>query len=126
MRDGPVRALNIVLGAPDAERLRAALTLAAAQAALGGTATLFLQLDAVALLQSPIAAPRDAAHRAAGLPDLATLLDEAQALGVDLIACQSGLALCGMTAADLPVGVDIGGPVGFLQRTGDDARLLIA
>ncbi|WP_088184479.1 DsrE family protein [Sphingobium sp. Z007] len=121
-----MRALNIVVTTADAERLRGALMLAAAQAALGGAATLFLQLDAVALLRAPIAAPRDPAHRAAGLPDLATLLDEALALGVTLIACQSGLALCGMTTADLPDRVGTGGPVGFLQATDDQARLLFA
>jgi predicted peroxiredoxin len=43
-----------------------------------------------------------------------------------LIACQSGLALAGMTAADLPAGVEIGGPVGLLQQAGDDAQLLFA
>jgi predicted peroxiredoxin len=110
---------------PDAERLRGALVLASAQAALGGAAALFLQLDAVALLRTPIAAPQDDAHRAAGLPDLATLLTEAQALGVTICACQSGLALCDLAADALPPGVDVGGPVGFVQATGDDARLLL-
>jgi len=119
-----MRALNIIVATPDAERLRAALVLAAAQAALGGAARVFLQLDAVALLRPPIVAPRDPAHRAAGLPDLAALLNEALGLGVTLIACQSGLALCGMTTADLPEGVETGGPVGFLQATDDRARLL--
>ncbi|MES2175923.1 MAG: DsrE family protein [Pseudomonadota bacterium] len=121
-----MRALNIVVATADAERLRGALMLAAAQAALGGAARIFLQLDAVALLRAPIAAPRDSAHRAAGLPDLAALLDDALELGVTLIACQSGLALCGMTLADLPEGVEAGGPVGFLQATDDQARLLFA
>ncbi|WP_188063421.1 DsrE family protein [Sphingobium sp. KCTC 72723] len=121
-----MRAIRIVVTTPDAERLRGALVLAAAQAALGGAAALFLQLDAVALLRAPIVAPQDVAHRAAGLPDLATLLAEAQALGVTIIACQSGLALCGMAADVLPSGVEVGGPVGFLQATDEDARLLFA
>jgi len=111
---------------PDAERLRGALVLASAQAALGGAVALFLQLDAVALLRTPIAAPQDDAHRAAGLPDLATLLAEAQALGVTISACQTGLALRGMSADALPPGVDVGGPLGFMQATSDEARLLIA
>jgi predicted peroxiredoxin len=116
-----MRALNIIVATADAERLRGALILAAAQAALGGVARIFLQLDAVTLLRAPIAAARDADHRAAGLPDLGML-----ALGVTLIACQSGLALCGMNAVDLPKGVETGGPVGFLQATDDQARLLFA
>ena len=110
----------------DAERLRGALVLAAAQAALGGSAALFVQLDAVVLLRMPVAAPKDAAHRAAGLPDMATLLAEAQALGVTIIACQSGLALCSMRVDALPPGVDVGGPIAFLQATDDAARLLLA
>lgn len=121
-----MRPLTIIVTTPDAERLRGALTLAAAQAALGGGATLFLQLDAVALLRAPVAAPRDGAHRQAGLPSLPMLLAEAQALGVAIVACQSGLALCGMTLADLPAGVDAGGPLAILGNAGDDARLLIA
>ena len=121
-----MRPLILIAATADAERLRSALTLAAGQAALGAKATIFLHLDAVALLRPPMAAPRDPAHRAAGLPDLATLLDEALGIGVTLIACQSGLALAGMTTADLPAGIGIGGPVALLQQAGDDARLLLA
>lgn len=120
-----MRELRIVVATTEAERLRGALVMAAAQAALGGKAALFLQLDAVALLRVPVEAPRDDAHRAAGLPSLAMLIEEALGLGVTLLACQSGLALCGMTAADLPPGVEMGGPVGFLQQTGERARLLL-
>ncbi len=121
-----MRPLRIIVTTADAERLRGALVLASAHAALGGAAAIFLQLDAVALLRSPITAPQDMAHHAAGLPALATLLIEAQALGVTISACQSGLALCAMTADALPPGIDVDGPVAFVQATGDDARLLIA
>ncbi|NWK95100.1 peroxiredoxin [Sphingobium lactosutens] len=121
-----MRPLRIVVATADAERLRGALVLAAAQAALGAEVALFLQLDAVALLRAPIAGPRDDAHWAAGLPGLATLVGEALGLGVAIIACQSGMALAELTTEMLPVGVEIGGPVGFLQQTGDNARLLFA
>lgn len=121
-----MRGLNILVATADAERLRGALVLAAAQAALGGQAAIFLQLDAVALLRPPLIAPHDARHQAAGLPDLAMLLADSLALGVTLSACQSGLALCGMTTTDLPEGVGIGGPLGFLQQADDSARLLMA
>ncbi|QGP80052.1 DsrE family protein [Sphingobium sp. CAP-1] len=121
-----MRALRFVVATPDAERLRGALVLAAAQAALGGDAAIFLQLDAVALLRTPVAAPRDAAHQAAGLPSLGALIEDASALGVTLIACQSGLALCGMRADDLPAGVEMSGPVGFLAQTNEGDRLLFA
>ncbi|WP_176597660.1 MULTISPECIES: DsrE family protein [Sphingobium] len=121
-----MRELRIVVATAEAERLRGAMTIAAAQAALGGAATVFLQLDAVGLLRTPIQAPRDAAHRAAGLPSLEMLVEEALGLGVVILACQSGLALCGMTVESLPAGVEIGGPVGFLQQMGDETRLLFA
>lgn len=121
-----MRALRIIVATADAERLRGALVLAAAQAALGGEAALFLQLDAVRLLRAPIVEPVDEAHMRAGLPSLAALLDEAVALGVTLTACQSGLSLAGLEASDLPQGVEVGGPITFMQATDDQARLLFA
>ena len=121
-----MRELRIVVATADAERLRGALVLASAQAALGGAASIFLQLDAVALLRHPSTAAGDAAHVASGLPRLGTLIDEAVALGVTILACQSGLMLAGMTADMLPPEVEAGGPVSFLQETSDEARLLLA
>lgn len=112
--------LLLIATTDDAERLRGALTVACAEAALGGAARLFLQLDAVALLRPPITAPRDAAHVAQGLPVLAALLDNALALGVEVIACQSGLALAGLEAQALDPRIEMGGPVGVLA--GHDAR----
>ena len=126
MRRGTMRALRIVVATADAERLRGALVLAAAQAALGGETAIFLQLGAVRLLRAPISAPEDEAHVAAGLPSMAALLAEAVALGVNVLACQSGLALAGLEASDLPRGVEVSGPVSFLQGTEDQARLLLA
>lgn len=121
-----MRDLRIIVATADAERLRGALVLAAAQAALGGQAAIFLQLDAVSLLRQPIAAPEDAAHLAAGLPTLAMLIDEALGLGVIILACQSGLALSDLSAQDLPEGIEVSGPIGFLQGTDEQARLLFA
>ncbi|HEX7876751.1 MAG TPA: DsrE family protein [Sphingobium sp.] len=121
-----MRALRIIVATADAERLRGALVLASAQAALGGEASVFLQLDAVALLRAPVEAPRDEAHGRAGLPTLGQLLAEALGLGASLLACQSGMALHGLAADDLPEGVEVSGPIAFLQATGDEARLLFA
>lgn len=121
-----MRELRIIVATADPERLRGALVLASAQAAMGGKTSVFLQLDAVGLLRQPIAAPRDEAHRAAGLPALAAVLDEAMVLGVSVLACQSGLALAGLAADALPEGVEATGPLSFLQQTPDGARLLFA
>src|SRR3546814_2783218 len=59
-----MRNLKIVILTPDPERFRGAITLAAAQAALGASVSIFLQLEAVALLRRPYGAPGDSAHNA--------------------------------------------------------------
>jgi predicted peroxiredoxin len=120
---GGVKGLTILLVAADPERFRAALALAAANAALGGRTRLFAQGRSVALLAPPIDAPDDPAHAAAGLPTLAGLIDEALGLGVEIVACQSGLALAGIDAASLDPRVTFGGPLMVLQSVGED-RLL--
>jgi predicted peroxiredoxin len=122
---GPRRPLLLIATTDDAERLRGALTLACSEMALGGTVRLFLQLDAVALLRPPITAPRDEAHAAEGLPVLTALLDNALALGVEVIACQSGLALAGMAVDALDPRIDMGGPVGVLAGHDGDERLVV-
>ena len=117
--------LLLIVMAQDAERLRGALTLACAEAALGGVAGVFLQLDAVALLKPPLAAPNDAAHVAQGLPGLATLVGDALDLGVGIIVCQSGLALAGLDVRALDPRVETGGPVGVLAACGPGVRLAV-
>jgi len=116
--------LNILLVGDDAERLRAALMLGLTQRALDGEARIFLQMEAVRLLAPPIAAPQDEAHQRAGFPTLAALLDEALADDVTLIACQSGLALCAMKAADLDPRIETGGLLSFMAAIGPTGRLL--
>lgn len=118
-----MRSLKAVLLTADPERFRGTLACAAAHVALGGEADIFLQMDAVALLSGD-PAPRDAAHVAAGMPALSTLIEEAMALGVKLIACQSGLTLSGLHAASLDPRIAIGGTVAFLQSVTDQDRLL--
>ncbi len=120
-----MRGLTIVVVEAVPERVRGALTLAAAQAALGARARLFCQGGAVVALVPPIHAPDDARHAAAGLPTLAALFEEALALGVELIACQGGLALAGVDMAALDPRIAAGGPLAVLQTLGDD-RLLLA
>jgi predicted peroxiredoxin len=114
----PVRGLTVVATRPEA--LRAGLELVAANAALGGRARLFAQGEAVAALALPLRAPHDEDYRAAGLPTLAELFGEAWALGVEISACQSGLALLGLTADMLDERVTYGGPVSVLQSIEDD------
>lgn len=120
-----MRGLKIVILTRDAERFRGALTVAAAHAAIGGEAAILLQLDAVGLLRRPVRAPDDVACAAIGLPTLDELIDEALDLGVELVACQTGLALAGILASDMDARVGVGGPVGFMQALLEDDRLVL-
>lgn len=119
----PVRGVTILVAAGDAERFHAALSFAAAGAATGMTVRLHLHEGAVALLRRPITAPADPARDAAGLPKLAQLLDEALDLGVAITACQSGLALAGLSLAELDRRIEAQGPVSLWSTLGDDRFL---
>ena len=116
----PMRGLTIVLASPDQVRLRSALGMAAAQAALGGTARLFLDSAAVSLAASPITGADDGAHQAAGLPTLVELVDTGLALGVRIILCQSGMALADLSASSIDFRFETGGMTGLLAQLGDD------
>jgi predicted peroxiredoxin len=116
--------LALLLVSDDRARLRAALAFARAEVALGGVASLFLQGEAAAMLRAPVSDPKDAAWRAAGEPDLVTLLDEALDDDVTISLCQSGLAMAGMDAATLDKRIEVTGPVAFLAKAGPDMRLV--
>ena len=119
-----VRGLTIVVATDAVDRYRAALSLAAAQAAAGGAARLFLNERAAGLLGAP-APIDDSRFASAGLPTLAELQDETLGLGVRLIVCQSGLALVGIHADALDSRIETGGLVGIVTTLGED-RLTIA
>ncbi len=111
-----MRGLTILIAAADPARFHAALSLAAAQAALGGHARLYLHGEAVALLAIT---PEDPRYAAAGMPGLAELLDEAAALGVAITACQSGFALADLNHAEAALEVEDGGLIGLLADLGE-------
>ncbi len=116
--------LALMLVSADASRLRAALILARSEIALGGSARLFIQGEAAALLRRPMTSPQDEAWRAAGEPTLAALLDEALEDGVAISLCQSSLAMADMMASDLDPDVVLTGTIAFLAAAGADVRLL--
>jgi predicted peroxiredoxin len=117
--------LNIIVADAAGSRFYAALETAMASAALGQPARLFLQGEAVALLRTPVGFAGDGARVAAGQPDLAQMIAEAAAMDVAIIACQSGLALAGMTAGEMASHVRAGGLVGFLAGVGESDRLVV-
>jgi len=110
--------LTVILASADAERARAGLEVAAANAALGQPTRVFVQGSAARLFGEldQKAAP--------GLPSLGELLEEAMALGVSVTVCQSGLALAGLRADRLPSGVETGGLVELLSGAGGDQLLM--
>lgn len=119
-----MRGLTMLVAVADAERLHAALTFAAAGAAMGSTIRLHLHEGAVSLLRAPITAAGDAARAKSGLPTLSEILEEALNLGVSVTACQSGLALAGLDLAQLDSRIGAQGPVGLLSELGDDQLLI--
>jgi predicted peroxiredoxin len=119
-----MRGVTVILAEPSPARLRAALSLASATAALGARARLFLHEDAVSLLAGPLRSAADARHAAAGLPTLAQLFEEAMAMPVEVIACQSGLALAGIEAHHVDSRIATGGLVGVIATAGEDRVVL--
>ncbi len=117
--------LSLIVASADGSRLYAALETAMSAAALGQPARLFLQGEAVALLRAPVSFAGDAARVAAGQPDIAQMINEAAAMDVAIIACQSGMALAGMTVGEMGRHVRAGGLVGFLAGVGADDRLVV-
>lgn len=98
-----MRGLTLLIATADPERFRMALTLASANAALGGRTRVYFHEAAVGLLATP-----------------EPLITTAQETGATLIACQTGLAMAEMDATALPEGVETGGLIGLLAALGDD------
>jgi len=110
--------MTIIVATADLARFRAALTLATAYAALGGSARVFCHEAAVALLA---ATPRaDDGDHPTGAPDRLTLIAMAREAAVALIACQTGMAATGLAIDQLVAGVEPGGMIGVLGASPDD------
>lgn len=120
-----VPGLSIIVAGAEGPRFYAALETAMAAAALGSPARIFLQGEAVALLRKPVSVTGDAARKAAGLPELAWMIDEAAAMEVGLFACQSGMALVGLTSEAMVPHVKAAGLVSFLSGLGNSDRVLV-
>jgi predicted peroxiredoxin len=117
-----MQGLTIIVASADEARFRSALEVAGANAALDRTTRLFLQGAAASLLK-PTSVELD--EGTGGVPTIAQLLEEALALGASITVCQSGLALAGMRADQLPEGIDTGGLVELLA-SGRTHQLLMA
>jgi predicted peroxiredoxin len=118
-----MQGLTIIVAGSDPARLHAALSIAAAWSALGRPAHIFLQADAVALLRANDRQADDR-YRGVGMATVSELVEETLSLGVSVTACQSGLALAGMEAGDLPEGIETGGLVELLSTRREDQLLM--
>ncbi len=119
------RGLTIVVADMSSERFRTALVMAAAQAALGGRARIFLQGEAVSIVRTPIFGMEDEAHETAGLPTLPELIDETLALGVTITGCQSGQALLDATPDQFHPALEWAGMTSVLAELGEDRLVVV-
>lgn len=120
-----MRGLTIIIADVSSIRFRAALSLACAQAALGGSARVFLSGEAVSIIREPISGWDDDDYVAIGQPEMAVLYAEALDAGVSFIICQTGMALGNAQMADFDPRVDAGGMVSLLATLGDGRLITV-
>jgi intracellular sulfur oxidation DsrE/DsrF family protein len=102
--------LLLIVSEAEGERFAAAVEVAAASAALGRGVAVLLRGPAVKVL---------------GHPHVAKAFDLLFELGVDVGICQTAMAAHGLTAGDLPPGVEAHGMVAFLGGRGDWQLVLV-
>jgi predicted peroxiredoxin len=119
-----MQGLTIIVASADPERFRSALEVAAANAALDRPTRIFLQGTAAGLLGPGRLGPGRPAEEAAGVPTIGELLEETIALGALVTVCQSGLALAGLRADQLPWGIEAAGLVEILATARDHQMLM--
>ncbi len=117
--------LALVFAEANHARLHGGLSLALAATALGRHVRMFFQGEAVCALQVERHWAGDKACKAAGLPQIAELLGQATGLGLPIMACESGIHLCSLSAPGLIAGVETGGLVAFLADAREDELLFV-
>ena len=114
--------LGVLLVSGGHERAHYAFVLAAAAAALGRSVVLFATNEGTRALRADLAGLDDAGEesrvRAAGVAGLAELRGATMEMGARLIACEAGLLMAGVQAAELLPGVEVAGVATFLAAIG--------
>jgi predicted peroxiredoxin len=101
---------GLALIVTDRARMAGGLRLAAAAAALGRPVSMLFDGDTVGALVVRAPAP---------------WVTEALAMGVQMTACQTGMAEAGIDAPSLLAGVETGGLIGYLAAVGDAQLILL-
>jgi peroxiredoxin family protein len=118
----PAEPLGILLLSGAHDRAHYAFVLASGAAAIGRQVVLFAtNAGCHALLTdwSGLAdAARDERVRAAGVAGLDELREASHELGVRMIACEAGLRVEGISAAQLMPGVEVAGVATFMSAVG--------
>lgn len=106
-------------------RLHAGLSLACATAALGRPVRMFFHSESVCAFDRHRKWKGDETFATAGVPPLCDMITTALELGVVTMACTTGLHLCGLTANQLPEGVEAAGMVAFLADAEEHQLLFV-
>ncbi|WP_245825155.1 hypothetical protein [Neoasaia chiangmaiensis] len=123
------RMLAITLADDSFHRAHHALVMAAGALALGRPVVLFGGgLGVFALCRDwrrLSGSAFDADIQARGVAGFETLREAVQDLGIELLACESGLRMAACTAADLCDGVTVCGVTRFFERAGDGQMIAV-
>jgi predicted peroxiredoxin len=106
------------------EKFWSALSFACASAALGKNVSLFLSGAAAIFARDSYSWTRDADTIASGAPSIAELLVNVAALEIPFFVCQTGMAMCDMTADELRISATPYGLVGWL-RDNTQAQIIV-
>lgn len=117
--------LAIIFSDSNHGRLHAGLSLACAASALGRPVQLFFHGESVAALEQHRKWCGDETYSAAGIPTIMDMISTARELGIEMMACTTGLHLCGLTANQLPDGVEAAGMVAFLASAQECELVLV-
>ncbi|HEY6430681.1 MAG TPA: DsrE/DsrF/DrsH-like family protein [Acetobacteraceae bacterium] len=124
----PSEPLGILLISGEHERVHYAFVVAAGAAALGRRVVVFATnagcRGLLADWSGAVDASRDKRVRAAGVAGLDELRDATQELGVQLIACEAGLRIEGLTEAQLLPRVEVAGIATFLSAIGPLGQIM--
>jgi predicted peroxiredoxin len=115
----------ILISTADENRLWSALSLAAAHAALGFEVSIFFSGAAACAAHGIYAGAGSAAHEARGIASVPELFVSSIQLGVAFSVCQTGMAMCDMTAEDVKPEIQITGLLSWLALHRDASFIFV-